>query len=69
MNAVVTIEGGESVKLNMSITLTLKEWRQLAEQLDEHAEYWPYRGFAAVIKNGITKASVRLLESSSVTNM
>jgi hypothetical protein len=65
----VTVENPDDVKINLSITLTLGEWRAIACHLDRGPEYWPYRGFAGVITNAIKKVSDRVVEMSSVGNM
>lgn len=69
MNAHVRVEDADKIKLELTMTLTLAEWRLLAEQLNNGPEYWPHRAFGDVIKNAIKKADVRLSESSTVSNM
>jgi hypothetical protein len=65
MRADVTVENPDDVKINLSITLTLKEWRQIAGRLESADEYWPWKGFAGVITNAIKKVNARIVEMSS----
>ena len=69
MRADVVVENPDDVRVNVSITLTLKEWRQIAEHLDCATDYWPYKGFAGVIQNAIKKVDQRVVELSSVGDM
>lgn len=69
MQAVVEVQEPDKINLTLTVTFPLSEWRLLSEQLaDYKLAYWPYRGFAAVIKNAIQKADIRLTESASVSN-
>ena len=64
------VKKSRPIKLTVTITLTLGEWRAIANRLNNGTvEYCPVGAFRGVITNAINKADVRLTEAASVSNI